>query len=125
MIFSENKPIYLQIAESIMDRIQRGDLAEGSRMPSVREYAADTGVNPNTVMRTYTWLQNESLISMKRGIGYFIEAGASKKISDVRYRDFFENDFKVFMNKLAAFGISPDQLKNDYEIFLKDNNKEF
>ena len=53
MNFAAEKPIYLQIVDVIADRILSGDLRGGDRIPSVREYGADIGVNPNTMMRSY------------------------------------------------------------------------
>ncbi|MBQ3847127.1 MAG: GntR family transcriptional regulator, partial [Bacteroidales bacterium] len=53
MEFSENKPIYLQISETISERILSGEVKPEDRIPSVREYGASIGVNPNTVMRSY------------------------------------------------------------------------
>ena len=54
MIFKENaKPIFMQIADRICDEVMAGTFAEGSRIPSVRDYAATLQVNANTVMRSY------------------------------------------------------------------------
>ena len=52
MQFKENQTIYLQIAERISDEILLGHYAIGSRIPSVREYAALVEVNANTAMRS-------------------------------------------------------------------------
>ena len=76
MEFNSNKAIYLQISDMICDQILSGALAADDRIPSVREYGASVGVNPNTVMRTYEKLTNEGIIYNKRGIGYFISAEA-------------------------------------------------
>ena len=62
MDFNENKPIYLQIADKIMEKILNHTYKEGDRLPSVREAAADAGVNANTMMRTYTRLEQEGVI---------------------------------------------------------------
>ena len=72
MEFNSNKAIYLQISDMICEQILSGALAADDRIPSVREYGASIGVNPNTVMRTYEKLTNEGIIYNKRGIGYFI-----------------------------------------------------
>ena len=70
MEFNSNKAIFLQIRDTILERILSGDLKPGDRIPSVREYGATIGVNPNTVMRTYERLTSEGVIHNKRGIGY-------------------------------------------------------
>ena len=58
MNFNTEKPIYLQIVDVISDRILSGELQGGDRIPSVREYGADIGVNPNTMMRSYEKLSS-------------------------------------------------------------------
>ena len=119
MDFNENKPIYLQIADRIMDDIQQRILPPEGRLPSVRDYAAEMQVNPNTMMRTYTWLQDRELISMKRGIGYFVTPSAPQLIENMRRRQFFDRDAIMLMTRLKQFNVSPDELKNLYENFLK------
>ena len=71
MEFNSNRPIYLQICDWICERILSGDLAPDSRIQSVREFGAEIGVNPNTVMRSYEKLTADGIIYNKRGIGYF------------------------------------------------------
>ena len=72
MEFKEKKSIYVQIADHICENIVKGIWKEGDRIASVREFAVDIEVNPNTVMRAYSYLQDEGIIYNKRGIGYFV-----------------------------------------------------
>lgn len=98
MDFRDTKAIYLQIADRICDEVLVGKFAEDSRIPSVREYAAVVEVNANTVMRSFDQLQSQGIIYNKRGIGYFVAAGARERIlrpaqgavSDERGRLFFQ-----------------------------------
>ena len=124
MNFNDNKPIYLQIAESLMDSIVCGDLPDETRLPSVRDYAIEAGVNPNTVMRTFVWLQQQELIYMKRGIGYFVAPNASVKILQMRKEYFFAHEANYFFDRLAQFGITPEQLGRDYAEYRKKRDKE-
>lgn len=103
--FSENKPIYLQIADQIGDRILRGELKEEDRIPSVREYGAGLGVNPNTVMRSYDRLTDEGVLFNKRGIGYFIAPDARKRVLEARRREFLEEDLPQIREKMALLGL--------------------
>lgn len=123
MNFNDNKPIYLQIADSLMDSIVRGDLPDESRLPSVRDYAIEAGVNPNTVMRTFVWLQQQELIYMKRGIGYFVASNAADRILQMRKEYFFDHEANYFFDRLSSFGISPQQLMNAYTDFLANSTK--
>lgn len=123
MNFNDNKPIYLQIADSLMDSIVRGELPDESRLPSVRDYAIEAGVNPNTVMRTFVWLQQQELIYMKRGIGYFVAPNACARILQMRKEYFFDHEANYFFDRLSSFGISPEQLMDAYTDFLANSTK--
>jgi GntR family transcriptional regulator len=59
MEFHDNKPIYLQIGDLIIERVLSGEWREGERIPSVRETAVNLEVNPNTVMRSYLHLDEK------------------------------------------------------------------
>ena len=72
MEFNQNKPIYLQIADGISEKILSGELKEGDRILSVRELGGELGVNPNTAMRSYEKLTMDGIIYNQRGIGYFV-----------------------------------------------------
>ncbi|MDD4292288.1 MAG: GntR family transcriptional regulator, partial [Bacteroidales bacterium] len=76
MEFNEHKPIYLQISDTICDKILGEEWREEERIPSVRELGITLGVNPNTIMRTYDHLQSVEIIYNKRGVGYYITTGA-------------------------------------------------
>jgi DNA-binding transcriptional regulator YhcF (GntR family) len=118
MTFRENKPIYLQIAEQIMDKVERSELPVGERIPSVREYAAGVGVNPNTVMRSYDWLEQSGLIFNRRGIGFFVTDDAQTRIVNMRKEEFFKNEMGYFLERLRLFGISLDELCRLYNAHL-------
>ena len=62
MDFHGEKPIYLQIADVFCENILSGALKADDRIPSVREYGAQIGVNPNTVMRVYEKLTADEII---------------------------------------------------------------
>lgn len=64
MTFKENKPIYLQIADRIMDEILQEVYEEEGRILSVREYAGIVEVNANTVVRTYDYLRVRVLFTI-------------------------------------------------------------
>ena len=82
MEFDNNKPIYIQIADNICDRILSGSFTPGSRIPSVREWGASIGVNPNTVARSYEILTDRKVIYNQRGIGFFVSEDAIELIRE-------------------------------------------
>lgn len=65
-------PLYQQIIGEIKTAIQRGALAPGERLPSVRQLSLDLTVNPNTVARAYLELEREGFITTARGTGTFV-----------------------------------------------------
>jgi DNA-binding transcriptional regulator YhcF (GntR family) len=105
MDFNADKPIFLQIADSLCDRILSGELNGEDRIPSVREFGADIGVNPNTVMRTYEKLTADGIIYNKRGIGYFVAPDARDMILDVQRKEFLEKDVPAIRKRLELLGL--------------------
>ena len=62
MEFKDKQSIYLQIADYICEQILLGKWPPNERVPSVRDLGGMMEVNPNTVMRTYDFLQNKEII---------------------------------------------------------------
>lgn len=60
--FTGERPVYQQIMETIRGAVLKGELAPGSKVPSVRDLAAEAQVNPNTVQRALTELEREGLL---------------------------------------------------------------
>lgn len=111
MEFNANKSIYLQIAEGICEKILSGELGEEDRIPSVREYGAQIGVNPNTVMRSYEKLTDDGVIYNKRGIGYFVAPDSRERVLKAMKEDFLQNEWPAIRHKLNLLGITPAELQ--------------
>ncbi|HEW78717.1 MAG TPA: GntR family transcriptional regulator [Phycisphaerales bacterium] len=67
-----DEPIYVQVAEQISEAIAKGQLATGDKLPAVRKLAAELVINPNTVARAYSRLEQAGLVTTKTGSGTFI-----------------------------------------------------
>ncbi|MDD6669860.1 MAG: GntR family transcriptional regulator [Bacteroidales bacterium] len=115
MNFKESKPIYLQIADRIMDEILQKIYPEDGRIPSVREYAATVEVNANTVARSFDYLQSREIIYNRRGIGYFVSAQARATIKQMRKREFIDGDLPELFRKMSLLGISIDEIIENYK----------
>ena len=122
MKFKESKPIYLQIADRIMEEILQEVYPEEERIPSVREYASIVEVNANTVVRAYDYLQNQEIIFNKRGIGYFVSKGGKKNILKLRRKTFLNEDVPELFRQMELLQITPTDIKVMYEHFM--NQKE-
>ena len=66
---NDERPLYLQIVNGIKALIARGDLREGTALPSVRQVASSLGVNLNTIAIAYRQLQEEGLVTVRHGAG--------------------------------------------------------
>ena len=111
MQFENGRSIFLQIADTITEKVVSGEFPPGGKIPSVRELAAEMGVNPNTVMRTYSELQSMSIIENQRGIGYFVSPEAKKIILKDKKEEFFNKVLPEFLKQAALIGITADDLK--------------
>lgn len=105
MEFNSNRSIYLQICDVISERILSGNLLPDERIPSVREYGAEIGVNPNTVMRSYEKLTAEGVIYNKRGIGYFTSPDAREKVLQSQKEQFLNEELPLIIKKMKLIGI--------------------
>ena len=123
MDFRDTKAIYLQIADRICDEVLVGKFAEDGRIPSVREYAAVVEVNANTVMRSFDQLQSQGIIYNKRGIGYFVAAGARERILALRKEQFLTNGVDYFFKQLYTLGIPDAELAAMYRDYAKKQEK--
>ena len=105
MDFHGEKPIYLQIVDVFCERILAGGLKGDERIPSVREYGADIGVNPNTVMRVYEKLTADQIIYNKRGIGYFVSPDARERILQAQRTEFLEKEVPAIKRRMELLGL--------------------
>jgi DNA-binding transcriptional regulator YhcF (GntR family) len=120
MEFTDNKAIYLQIAEYVCERILLGKWKVEEKVPSVREMAVDLEVNPNTVMRTYDLLQNKNIINNKRGIGFFLAEDAVANVRNYRKSQFMNDELPAFFRNLYLLNIGFDELQTRYNTFVKE-----
>lgn len=114
MDFNQHKPIYLQIVEQIEDKILSGTLRADERIDSVREMAIALGVNPNTVMRSYEFLERGEVIYNKRGVGFFISTEAREKIKFSRKKNFLENEIPTLFAKMNLLEVDIEEVVNLY-----------
>ena len=115
MEFKNTKGIFLQIADSISEKVMEGKYPPGEKIPSVRDLATEMGVNPNTVMRTYSELQMRGIIDNKRGVGYYVSSEAVGIIRKWKKKEFFENDLPLIVRQTKILNINFEELKPYFE----------
>lgn len=67
-----SEPVYVQVAEQISETIAKGQLTSGDKLPAVRKLAAELVINPNTVARAYSQLEQAGLVTTKIGSGTYV-----------------------------------------------------
>lgn len=110
MEFNDNKPIYKQIVDYAFNRIISGSWSPGLMIPSVRELAADLGVNSRTVLKAMENLQDLQLIEPKRGMGFILMEDASAKVMKARRKEFFDITLPESLKEIEILGIPRDEL---------------
>ena len=94
--FENDRPIYTQLLEQIRLRIISGIYAAGSRLPSVRELAGEASVNPNTMQKALSELEQSGIIYSQRTSGRFVTEDTAmiehvkEEIAEEKIRDFFK-----------------------------------
>lgn len=118
MDFKDKQAIYLQIAWYVGEQILLGKWPPGTRIPSVRDLGADLEVNPNTVVRTYDYLQQKAVIYNRRGLGYFTTDDAVERVRTLRREQFLETALPDFFRTLYLLNIGLDEIESRYQAFL-------
>ena len=111
MDFKSTQTIYRQIEHWVYEQILSGAWQPGERAKSVRELAVAFEVNPNTVMRSYEYLQNQDIITNTRGIGYFVNEDAPEKIHALRKKEFLEEEVPEFLKNMKLLGITMEEVE--------------
>ncbi|MEM6841144.1 MAG: GntR family transcriptional regulator [Bacteroidota bacterium] len=118
MDFNDQQAIYLQIADYICEQILLDQWSVEERIPSVRDLAATVEVNPNTVVRSYDFLQQRDIIYNKRGLGYFVSAEAPEKVRAYRKERFLETELPDFFRTLYLLDINLEEIQERYQTFV-------
>jgi len=116
MIFTNDKPIYIQMADRLCDEILADKYKDDDRIPSVREYAVLLEVNTNTAVKAYDELSRANIIYNKRGLGYFVTPGAKKQILKERKKEFMKERLPELFRQMQLLGITLEDVKVAYDM---------
>ena len=114
MEFNSTQTIWMQIVDWVFEQILTSAWKAGDKTKSVRELAVAFEVNPNTVMRSYEYLQNHDIIVNRRGIGFFVTDDAAEKIKSIRKQKFMEEEVPAFLKTIKLLGIDINEIMNLY-----------
>lgn len=104
-----DRPIYLQLMDNIKFRIISGIYPPGDKLPSVRDLAAEAAVNPNTMQKALSELEDSELIYSNRTSGRFVTEDTDKILSAKKAlaREYCDE----FLDKLRYLGLSDEEIK--------------
>ncbi len=117
MDFHADKPIYQQIVDYAFARVLSGEWKAGEKVPSVRELAALMTVNTHTVLKAYDYLQAREIVTVRRGMGYFLADDAPAKVNDERRAAFLSNTAPAFFREMKLLGLTLDEVLD----YMADN----
>lgn len=118
MQFADQRSIYLQIADHICNTILAGELPDGERLASVRDMASQIAVNPNTVQRSFSLLQDQGILDNRRGIGYFTADDAYQKVKAMKRDQFIREELPKLFRTMELLGIDLNDLNSLYQRHL-------
>ena len=104
MCIRDSRPIYAQLMEQIELRIVSGMYPPGSKLPSVREMAAEAAVNPNTMQKALSELERKGLLYTQRTAGRFITEDEAM-IAQTK-QGMAQELIHEFMEKMQSLGYS-------------------
>lgn len=105
--FEMDRPIYLQLVEQLKIYIITGKLSPGSRIPSVRDFAKEARVNPNTMQKALQELEEEGLIYTERTNGKFVTDDQARIIAC--QKSFAKIKGKEYLLAMEQLGLTKDQ----------------
>ena len=107
-ILDKNRPIYLQLVETLQSRIVSGAYPPGAKIDSVRDLAAEAAVNPNTMQRALAELEQSGLLRAERTAGRFVTED-KELIAAVR-RQLARDRVEAFVQSMAVLGYHRGEL---------------
>ena len=108
--WNDGQPIYRQIRDRVVAMILDDVLKEGDPLPSVRTVAAESRVNPLTVLKAYQELAGEELVETRRGLGMFVKAGARDLLLQGERQKFLAEQWPRISATIQRLGLTPEEL---------------
>lgn len=117
--FVDGVSIYLQVAEQIEDGILSGAFPEDTQIPSTTEISVGYQINPATVLKGMTLLVEKNILYKKRGMGMFVQKGATEAIMKDRRKEFYDNFVVRLLSEAEKLKISKEELQTMIERGIK------
>ncbi len=123
MEFRNNQAVYLQIVDYVCEQILLKNWKAEEKILSIRDLAINLQVTPNTVQRSYDFIQQLEIISNQRGIGFFVEKDAIKKILTYKKEQFITKELPLFFKNLHLLKIDLKEIDSLFNNYMKTISK--
>ncbi|KYP17060.1 GntR family transcriptional regulator [Streptococcus parauberis] len=117
--FDEKSPIYAQIAQHIKMQIVSQEIKSGDQLPTVREYAENAGVNPNTMQRAFTELEREGMVYSQRTAGRYVTD--DQELISQKRRELAKEELDSFVTNMSKMGFSNNEILPVLEAYIKED----
>lgn len=118
--FDEKSPIYIQIAKHIKMKIISQEIKSGDQLPTVRELAEEAGVNPNTMQRAFSELEQEGMVFSKRTSGRFVTE--DEKLIKQKRHELATEEIQSFVQNMHHIGFDTSDIIAVLESYVKENH---
>ena len=118
--FDEKSPIYIQIAKHIKMKIISQEIKSGDQLPTVRELAEEAGVNPNTMQRAFSELEQEGMVFSKRTSGRFVTE--DEKLIKQKRHELATEELQSFVQNMHHIGFDTSDIIAILESYVKENH---
>jgi DNA-binding transcriptional regulator YhcF (GntR family) len=117
--FESELPIYIQLKSQIIEGIAGGELQPGQALPSVRQLAADLGINLHTVNKTYNLLKQDGFLLVHRQKGVVINQREAMKITE-EYLGRLQAELRPLITEAFSRGMENDDFNKTTELIFKE-----
>ncbi len=105
---TSDRPVYLQLAETIQNAVISGEFSPGDKLPSVRDFASQAGVNPNTMQKALAELEKLDIVYSRRTAGRFITED-KEKIKEMKYEKAADEALR-FLTAMRELGLDRSEV---------------
>jgi GntR family transcriptional regulator len=106
-----DKAVYTQIMDQVSETIARGQLKVGDKLPAVRKLAAELVINPNTVARAYSLLEQSGVVVTKKGSGTFV-SDPKLRHRDAADLNLLSERMDTIIARAMTLGLSPREISS-------------
>lgn len=122
MEFSNDRPIFVQIADDVRSQILTGSLKPGDQLMSTTQYANTFRINPATANKAFNILVEEGTVAKRRGIGMFVTEEGPEILRTAGQESFVPEHLGPALDEGLALGLSPHEILGLVQNYLKEQS---